>query len=414
MQARHLIFPLILFAHLATAAPRPLISLTDPVGDDHGDGTLVYPLRSDFEPGDLDLVRLSLSQDDDGYWFEAEFKNPIRTPDLATGGVGPESLAEFARKGFYTFNIDIYIDGDRKPGVGNQFTLPGRGGARIDPAYAWEKAVVLTPRPEFMRAKLLDVLEKQFPDRPVGEAEVSMDQAFYFSSRIKVRGKTVAFFVPARFLAGINPMDMAITALVTGAVTSNPAGISLFPTQKTPLEELDLGAMQPKAGRPKDTFGHTGRSKPLPVVDLLHGQPDQQATLLKTALKSASWGAHAGQDAAPVAAPAAVTQSAAAPTPAAPATTEGSLWSRSWGAVKGLFSEEPARPAPVAPAQAAPIQALMDPTKPAPAPSVAPEASPVQPQSFSQRLRTLQQLLDDKLITEEEYKQQRARILNEL
>jgi hypothetical protein len=410
-------------AQTVLAAQREIITITDPAGDDSGSGTLIYPQRDDYQSGDLDLQRLSVSHDGEGFWFEAEFKNPIRNPALATTGVGPESLAEFARKGFYTFNIDVYIDTDRVKGSGNQFTLPGRN-ARIDPAYAWEKVVVLTPRPEFIRGKLLDVLEKQFPDRPAGEAEISMDQAMYFASRVRVRGKTVAFFVPDRFLGGSAGNDWAITAFVTGAKIINEAGISLLGSTKTPLEELDLGVMQPTTGRPRHTFGYSGRIKPLPIVDMLSPNGGQQAGQLaaNAELTGVSWGPHAADDMAAMAAaqPAASPAKAIAPA-ATPAARKG-WFSRSWDAVTGWFGDDETAAgvaagstAAVQPVTAAPIGEMLDPARPKAAAAVdaAPAGAAAAP-SFSQRLKTLQQLYDDKLISEDEYKQQRQRILNQL
>ena len=128
---------LLLFALSAHAAPRVIATINDPAGDDNGNGALIYPQRSDYESGDLDLVQLQVSRDDEGYWFEATFKNPIRSPDNVLSAVGSEPLSTVARKGFYQFNLDIYVDTDRVKGSGNQFTLPGRKVA-IDPAYAWE------------------------------------------------------------------------------------------------------------------------------------------------------------------------------------------------------------------------------------------------------------------------------------
>lgn len=424
MKSAYLMALFLVAAQTASAAQREIITITDPAGDDNGNGTLIYPQRDDFQPGDLDLQRLTVSHDGEGFWFEAEFKNPIRSPALATTGVGPESLAEFARKGFYNFNIDVYIDTDRVKGSGNQFTLPGRN-ARIDPAYAWEKVVVLAPRPEFIRGKLLDVLEKQFPDRPTGEAEVSMDQAMYFASRVRVRGKSVAFFVPNRFLAGSSGQDWAITAFVTGAKIANEAGISLLESTKTPLEELDLGVMQPAAGRPRQTFGYTGRIKPLPIVDMLSPNGQQQATQLAAngQLTGVSWGPHAADDQAAVAAVQPAAAQAAATPVATPASRKG-WFSRSLDAVTGWFGDdEPAAGAAggmtaagtAQPVTAAPIGDLLDPVKPkAAVPAVVATPASVAAPSFSERLKTLQQLYDDKLISEDEYKQQRQRILNQL
>ena len=90
--------------------------------------------------------------------FEAVMRNPVRDPSgVRSDSLGSEDLALFARRGFYAFNLDIYVDTDRVAGSGNTITLPGRG-ARIDAASAWEKAVLLTPRPELMRRQLRDAL----------------------------------------------------------------------------------------------------------------------------------------------------------------------------------------------------------------------------------------------------------------
>ena len=65
--------------------------------------------------------------------------------DLATGlrvpiDNGGTLLTDIATLGFYTFNVDIYVDTDRVPGSGRTAMLPGRK-AEVDPASAWEKAI---------------------------------------------------------------------------------------------------------------------------------------------------------------------------------------------------------------------------------------------------------------------------------
>jgi C-terminal binding-module, SLH-like, of glucodextranase len=274
-----LLVGLALLAASVEAAPRVVATIDDPAGDDVGNGSLILPQRNDFESGDLDLVRLQLSRDDEGYWFEATFRNPIRDPGNAFGTVGGEPLSNIARKGFYQFNLDVYIDTDRVNGSGNTFTLPGRK-ASIAPAHAWERAVILTPRPEAMRSRLIEVLERQFPDRPKGEAAASVDASMFFPTRVRVRGKSVVFLVPAGFAGESDPKTWAITAFVTGARTDVGLNLSVLPGAKGTLEELDLGVMQPVVGRPRDTFGFAGGVAPAPIVDLLAPAPEVQARLL--------------------------------------------------------------------------------------------------------------------------------------
>lgn len=381
-----ILFIVLMFPMLgAWAGQQPLVAISDPPGDDHGAGTLTYPQRADFQSGDLDLLQLKISRDGEGFWFEAMFKNPIRDPGSVINDVGAESLANFARKGFYQFNLDIYVDTDRIRDSGNTFTLPGRQ-VQIDPAYAWEKVVILTPRPELMRRQLLDAMTEQYPDRTNAETEASVDQAMFFPTRIRVRGKSIAFFVPAGFFAGSDGTDWAVTALVTGAMTTIPADLTIFPSTKKPLERLELGVMQPAPGRQKDTFGYSG-AVPSPVVDMLSASTEQQVRQLaaKNDLTGVSWGPHAVNDARPI--PQAASN--------APVSTESSTEVKTVVPVGKLFQPE-------------------NPVIAKPAEEKTPEpGSPADP-SIVKRLQTLQQLFDQKLIDETEYKEQKQRILKEL
>lgn len=362
------------------AAPQLLAALSDPAGDDSGDGSLVYPQRNDFQQGDLDLLKLNISRDAEGFWFEAKFRNPVRDPDQILDTMTSQSLSDFARKGFYQFNLDVYVDTDRIAGSGNTFTLPGRQ-VRIAPDYAWERAVILTPRPELMRQQLLDTLAEQYPERKPAALEASVDQAIFFPTRIRVKGKTVALFVPASFFAGSDGTDWAVTALVTGALTSIPADLTLLPQTKKPLERLQLGVMQPTVGHPVDTFGYAGGVPPSPVVDLLSAtlEEQQKALVAKNEVVGMAWGAHAGG-------------AATSPIAAVPADT-------AIEPVGRLFQPDSAQ-APVT----VPVPAEAGPAQTAPAPE----------STIVKRLQTLQQLYDQKLIDENEYKEQKQRILNQL
>ena len=365
----------------AWAGQQTLVTLGDPAGDDYGNGELVYPQRSDFSTGDLDLLQLQVSRDDEGFWFEAGFRNPVRKPDNVAVGVGSETLADFARKGFYQFNLDIYVDTDRIAGSGNTFTLPGRHAA-IAPDYAWERAVILTPRPEVMRQQLLGALEEQYPDRPQAGIEASVDQAIYFPTRIRVKGRSISFFVPASFFSGSDGTDWGMTAFVTGALTSIPADVTLFPSTKTPLERIDLGVMQPVSGHARDTFSYSGPPSG-PIVDLLSPAADDQVRQLAVGspLAGVVWGQHASGS--------------------KPGTTVTSL--QTTAAMKE---------------QVEPIGNLFQPVSvqagvATPAGTQTQSSQPAKP-SIEQRLQTLKQLYDQKLIDEDEYRQEKQRILKDL
>ena len=377
-----LFISLLLSVATAWASQQTLATINDPPSDDYGAGKLIYPQRSDFQTGDLDLLQLKISRDEDGFWFEAMFKNPIRDPAGVPNTTGNESLADFARKGFYQFNIDVYVDTDRVKGSGNTFTLPGRH-VFIDPAYAWEKAVILTPRPEVMRQQLLGALAEQFPDRPITELEATVDRAIFFPAKIRVRGKSIAFFVPASFFSGSDGTDWAVTAFVSGAITNISADLTLLPSTGKPLDRLQLGVMQPVAGYAKDTFGYSGAT-PSPVVDLLSSSEQQRRQLAAlNNLTGVSWGPHSADDAlAGVAGSAPVAQQNI---DAEPRTSFADLF----------------QPEITTSDLASPEKRPSGPT-------------PRSNESIVKRLQTLQQLFDQKLIDEAEYRQQKQRILNDL
>lgn len=408
---RLLLAALLFHALSAWAAERVIATLTDPAGDDNGDGTLVYPQRGDFQPGDLDLTALKISRDGDLYRFEASFRNPVRNPSTAAAEGGAESMADFARLGFYTFNLDIYIDTDRLPGSGNTATLPGRK-LRIDPSSAWEKAIVLTPRPGLLRGQLIDTLVETDTSRKRAEITASVDGSTYFVPRATVRGRSVTFEVPASFLGGGRPdTEWAITAVVTGAKLRIEADVSLFGQKGSALERLQLGVMQPAVGRPRDTFGYSGDYAPLPVVDLLSASPQQEVLTAKAAVAALPLSGGAATATARPAVPAAPPTSAAAgrPAPVQIIPPPSAAPAASPAAPPPAARTVPA-PAAAAPAQAAPppMQQLLQPERAAPTPSAA--AKP----SIADRLKALKDLLDQTLIDEAEYKQQRQRILNEL
>ena len=272
---------LLLLPLAVLAQPVPLLSIDDPAGDDTGDGSLVYPRDSSYEPGDLDLRSLRVFADGSNLRFEATFLNPIRDPATVRGsGLGSEDLSVFARRGFYAFNIDIYLDTDRVAGSGNTVTLPGRR-ATFDPAHGWEKAIVLTPRPELMARQLANALQQVAKAAP-GDVAASIAQSVFFATEVKVRGRTVSFMVPTSFVDAQTLAGASLTALVTLSKPSVEAELSLLGNNpKNSLERLALGAAQPEMGRPMVAMGYTGDQAPATaVVDMLGPAPGQQALQL--------------------------------------------------------------------------------------------------------------------------------------
>ena len=280
----------------ASAAPPALFTLDDPRGDDHGDGTLLYPLRNDLAPGDLDLLSLSARAEKDGTTFEATFARPIRIPGREPIDVGGTALDRVARFGFYTFNLDLYIDTDRTPGSGRRVMLPGRK-AEVDSSCAWERAICLTPRPfsalEMLRDLRLkaakDSLEKsasRVDDADIArlKAEIAeeIDSTVFFPTRVRVTGSRIRFFVPNRFLGGPARDAWSYVAVVSGADVSQRFDLG---TSLSGSADFANGLMiVPIApGQSRERFGGGRENDDLmpPLVDVLIAPGTPQEAALK-------------------------------------------------------------------------------------------------------------------------------------
>jgi hypothetical protein len=283
---------------LALAAPsfgKTIFTLSDPRGDDHGDGRLTYPLDSTLNRGDLDLLSLTAKAAKGGTWFEAVFARPIAVPTREViDGIGTQ-LSTVARHGFYTFNLDVYIDRDRQPGSGAVEMLPGRL-AEVDPAHAWDRAVVLTPRPHEARAELKRMLLQQLREDVRKEgSEISRAEAdelkaqvpgdvenrVFFPNKIRVRGTKISFFVPDEFLGGPARADWSYVAVVSGANLLQ----SFDPAKALGLDQgrtQGLMILPVSPGTWHDRFGGGRDDEPLqpPILDAIVPAGRKQETLL--------------------------------------------------------------------------------------------------------------------------------------
>jgi len=268
-------------------AAETLFEIEDPRGDDDGDGTLRYPLNYyGLAPGDLDLVSLAARRVSGGTEFKATFGARVKSPDTYTVDYGGGQMKDVARYGFYGMNLDIYVDTDRVDGSGGVRTLPGRK-SQIRPETAWEKAIVLTPRPydaksELRRALLRELkreLEaKQGPSEQRAEEIRStlpdeMEQRVFFPTRIRVAGRTISFFVPDDFLGGPASPDWSYVVFTTGADVD--LRFTLLGDFSTTGPDEGLFVIPAKPGGAVDRFGgmrddDAGLS---PIVDLVvpHG-----------------------------------------------------------------------------------------------------------------------------------------------
>ena len=264
-----------------------LFELEDPRGDDHGNGRLEYPIRSDYTRGDLDLVKFQARQVSGGTQFEAIFARPIRVAGREAIDELGTTLTSVARHGFYTFNIDVYIDKDRAEGSGWVRMLPGRK-AELDPGHAWERAVILTPRPNEARASLqrmmmgavnehlrdgdhyedgTEITQKILMKRRL---PVELEQRIHFPQRIRIQGRKICFFVPDSFLGGPAQPDWSYTVAVSGAdlIQSFDVSASMGLAEST-RDNLMILPVSP--GRWQDRFGGGRELEDLqpPLVDII-------------------------------------------------------------------------------------------------------------------------------------------------
>jgi hypothetical protein len=377
----------LLLAAIAPTAAAEIFRLNDPRGDDFGAGDLVYPNHPDFEPGSLDLEFLSARAASNGTWFRARMGRSIVSPAGRVTTIGSEPLEQLVRTGFYTFNIDIYIDSDRVAGSGRMDTLPGRM-VNVHRNSAWEKAVVLTPRPQVARSWYVNHLVEQEEsllraskgrvDREdlaaiESRVEQQVTEQVFFAERIRVRGREIDFFVPVEFLGGPARTEWAYTVLVTGAdveqagrvLNITPGGFSLM-------------AMQVARGRAPDRWGiiNQGDINQPPVIDILAPTVEEQRTALS------DYDVVAPR----LAAVPGVSPDGRAATAAAPGG-------------RADIRDEAAAPGS---------------QRAAPLPQSAPAAPGEARRTIPARLRTLNELREQGLITDAEYQNLRRKILSEL
>lgn len=293
-----IIITLGLFCLIALTSPfaesKVIFQLKDARGDDHGDGTLILPTQGDLRFGNLDIVSLSASEEDGGTLFKAEFAEPIDQPDTRAIDAGGKTLNSVARLGFYTFNIDIYIDMDRKPGSGITSTLPGRN-ATIDPQFAWERVVCLTPRPvetrNLLGKQLVQSLEEKLragkgrvdpEDTSKLSTNASMDlqRTYYFPERVRVNGRVVSFFVPSSFLGGPAKPDWGYVIFVTAATIDDKLSIGNYFGAQIGEVLMNLpvakGSWSDRLGTTRDEAEYLP-----PIVDMIVPQGQKQEEVLR-------------------------------------------------------------------------------------------------------------------------------------
>ncbi|MFN7985876.1 MAG: glucodextranase DOMON-like domain-containing protein [Thermoanaerobaculia bacterium] len=293
----------------ASAVEQKLFVLSDPEKDDHGDGHLTYPVRSqnDLVPGSLDILSFSAWNTPDGTWFETTFARAITKTERRPIDEGGTMLTDVAKLGFYTFNVDVYIDVDGKPGSGNTRMLPGRN-VEIDPANGWEKAVCLTPLPQqaetLIRRAYAEVERREAREKETEDGRLTAEQkkeiksevnrqvaeSVFFPTVVEIRGRVVRFFVPITFLGGPAKAEWGYVVGAPGADVSGQYDLVKLAGLKpnAPLEPLFI--MRAAPGRTNRTFGGADDEDPAPpaLIDIIvpPGGETQEKLLSNSNLKT--------------------------------------------------------------------------------------------------------------------------------
>jgi len=104
-----------------------VLQVDDPVGDDYGPGTYIYPEDAVFKDLVFDADSFSVGYDDENLVLTFGFVGPVENP-----WGSPNSLA--------LQTLDVYIDIDPNNGTGVRQLLPGRNAALVE-GYGWEYAI---------------------------------------------------------------------------------------------------------------------------------------------------------------------------------------------------------------------------------------------------------------------------------
>ncbi len=108
------------------AIPNTVIDLADPVGDDNGPGTYVYPTDAVFRRGAYDARNFIVGSNENDVIFRIDMNGAVENDWGAPNGMG-------------IITVDVYIDVDG-PANGARLLLPGRNAA-LTADFGWDYAV---------------------------------------------------------------------------------------------------------------------------------------------------------------------------------------------------------------------------------------------------------------------------------
>ena len=163
---------MLLMAFTFTAAAQP-VRFQDPVGDDNGPGTYVYPGSEVYLPGSFDMTAVEISLRGRELHVETCVNSELEDP-WGTGA------------GFAVQMVLVFIDTDRDSTSGYTQGLPGTN-IRFSPQDRWEKVIILSPQHQ---SHVLAEARRKAPD-------MLDDGALLVPKRTAGKGKCISGGVPA-------------------------------------------------------------------------------------------------------------------------------------------------------------------------------------------------------------------------
>ena len=257
----------------------------------------------------------------------------------------------------------------------------------VDRNFAWEKAIVLTPRPDIARTMMQMYFDAQFEAElraekgrtskddlkdVEGRSEKRVNDLYFFPTKVRVSGRQIEFLVPTEFLGGVPEKSWAYTVVVTGTEHRADRAVPATLGRGRPTM-MTMGVAR---GRALVAVGHPRRRRRGHAAGDRHPRARSGRAAHGARPTTTSW---------PGGSPLCPGSPRTATWPWPPPASR-SPWSRPRASTRAAGGGAPARLRPRRPRSR---------TVPA-------------------RLRTLNQLLEDGLITQDEFNELRRKILAEL
>uniref|UniRef100_A0A7C3MQB6 Pullulanase n=1 Tax=Dictyoglomus thermophilum TaxID=14 RepID=A0A7C3MQB6_DICTH len=171
-----LVFLILLSSTLFAESVKYPLVFNDPVNDDKGPGTYVYPTDAVFKPGSFDLTKVVIDADNENVYFKISFRVPIENPWGSPLGLSIQT-------------IHIYIDKDGKENSGFRDFIPGVR-AQTTLNSAWDMAILVEGWPTELKASVKSAVPEMYK------------YCIFPAKGVSVEGNTIIIPVPKKSLGG--------------------------------------------------------------------------------------------------------------------------------------------------------------------------------------------------------------------